>query len=554
MTPPVSPYAARPWLARYDPGTPADADPPADLLTSLRAAVEQAPDRRAVAYFDGGLSYADLDRLSSGLAAYLRDHGFTCGDRLAVYLQNIPQYVIAVLAAWKAGGIVVPVNPMYREAELANLLADSGAAVLICLEPSWHAVAAKAVATSAVHTVLTTSALDLQTRNDPRVFEGVTRQPAEGVPDLLTVARATDPSTLEPFTPGPDDAALLSYTSGTSGVPKGATNTHGNIAFNAEGTKLWNRFPDGAVIFGMAPLFHITGMVCHLASALRIGGTLALAYRFEAGVVLDAIREHRPYYTVGPTTAYLALMNHPDASPEHFASLEQVYSGGAPLPPAVVDMFRKRFGHHIHNGYGLTETSAPCIVEPPDRPAPVDPASGTLAIGVPVIGTLARIVGDDGAELPVGETGEIQVKGPMVVPGYWGRPNDTAAALHDGWLSTGDVGFMDADGWFYVVDRKKDMINASGFKVWPREVEDVLYTHDAVREAAVVGVPDSYRGETVKAYVSTRAGVAVEPAELVAYCRDRLAAYKCPRQVEILPELPKTLSGKILRRELRDQS
>ncbi|MZE79000.1 AMP-binding protein, partial [Streptomyces sp. SID5475] len=351
--------------------------------------------------------------------------------------------------------------------------------------------------------------------------------------------------------PGGGETALISYTSGTSGAPKGAMNTHGNIAHNAERMRAGAGLGDGVRVFGLAPLFHITGMVVQVATCIAGAGTLALAYRFEAGVVLDAFAEHRPDFTVGPSTAFMALAAHPSCTRDHFSSFAMIASGGAPLPPALVEKFRADFGPYIRNGYGLTECTAPCASVPPHREAPVDPVSGTLAVGVPGADTLVRILDEDGREVPFGEPGEIVVRGPQVVPGYWNRPEDTEAALPGGELRTGDIGFMDPDGWLYVVDRKKDMINASGFKVWPREVEDVLYSHPAVREAAVVGVPDPYRGESVKAYASLRPGARAEPAELVAYCRERLAAYKYPREVEILPELPKTASGKILRRELR---
>lgn len=247
-------------------------------------------------------------------------------------------------------------------------------------------------------------------------------------------------------------------------------------------------------------------------------------------------------------------MAHPEVTRDHFASFRTMSSGGAPLPPALVEKFRTGFGPYVHNGYGLTECTAPCASVPPGREAPVDKVSGTLAVGVPGPDTVVRIIGEDGRDLPFGEPGEIAVRGPQVVPGYWRRPDATAEGFPDGELRTGDIGFMDRDGWLYVVDRKKDMINASGFKVWPREVEDVLYGHPAVREAAVVGVPDAYRGESVKAYVSLRPGASAEPAELAAYCEERLAAYKYPRTVEILAELPKTTSGKILRRELRHRA
>jgi long-chain acyl-CoA synthetase len=308
----------------------------------------------------------------------------------------------------------------------------------------------------------------------------------------------------------------------------------------------------GTTIFALAPLFHITGLVCHVAAAVATRGTLAMAYRFEPGVVLDALQEHQPSYTVGPSTAYIALMAHPDVTAEHFRSFRYLYAGGAPLPPAVVGEFRRRFGQYIRNGYGLTESTAGCITVPPTREAPVDPDSGTLSIGIPVPGAVVRILDDDRNEVPIGALGELAVRSQTVVPGYWQRDEESAAALPDGELLTGDIGFMDPTGWVYLVDRKKDMIVASGFKVWPREVEDVLYMHPAVREAAVVGVADSYRGETVKAFVSLKPGETVTPDEMIAFCRSQMAAYKYPRQVDIVPELPKTATGKILRRELRD--
>ncbi|GAA0671738.1 hypothetical protein GCM10010193_25010 [Kitasatospora atroaurantiaca] len=550
----MSRYESKPWLARYDEPMRAWRAPErSTVLQIFRAAVEEVPDSTAIAYFDGRLSYREVDRLSDGIAAHLKSQGFGRGDRLAIVLQNIPQFVLALLGAWKAGGAVVPVNPMYRERELAHVLADSGAVALVCSERSWRQTVSAVVPGSGVRTVLTTCELDLQTRDDERVLGRVERCRDEAVPDLLEVARSTTDPVEDPGLTG-DDLALISYTSGTSGVPKGATNTQANLAVNAAGLGGGTALPAHGTIFALAPLFHITGMVCQVVTAMDLGGTLALAYRFEPGVVLDALLEHRPAYMVGPSTAYMALSARPDVTRDHFASFALLYSGGAPLPPAVVEGFRERFGHYIRNGYGLTETSAGCVVVPSTLEAPIDPATGTMSIGVPIPGATVWILGEDGGELPFGEAGEIAVQGPMVVPGYWNRPEETDAALPGGRLLTGDIGFMDADGWVYVVDRKKDMINASGFKVWPREVEDVLYTHPAVREAAVVGVPDTYRGETVKAYVSLRPGTDPDPQELLAYCKERMAAYKYPREIEVLDELPKTVSGKILRRELRSQN
>jgi len=546
--------ADQPWLKHFTREQIEAPEPPPSVLHTFLGLAADRPERPAVRYFDGVLGYGELDALSDGLARHLAARGFAPGDRLAVMLQNVPQFVVAVLAAWKAGGAVIPVNPMYKQAELAHILTDAGAAAVLVSETAWASSVRETAVGAGVRIALTAGEHDLQTRDDPRVL-GAPRPAAgdlHGAEDVLAAARAEAGPRPDVPLPQAGDTALVSYTSGTSGRPKGALNTHGNIAFNAHRQVRVQSLPPDAVVFALAPLFHITGMVCQLAAALAGGHTLALAYRFEPGTVLDAFREHRPAYTVGPATAFMALLARPDATAEDFASFRLISSGGAPLPPAVVESFRARTGGlYLANGYGLTECTAPCASVPPGAEAPVDPESGTLAVGVPGPGTMVRIVDDGGAEVPFGEHGEIAVSGPMVVPGYWGRPEESAAALPGGELRTGDIGFMDADGWLYVVDRKKDMINASGFKVWPREVEDVLYTHPAVREAAVVGVPDSYRGENVKAYVSLRPGVRAAPDELVAWCRERLAAYKYPREVEVLGELPKTATGKILRRELR---
>ncbi|MGR4884516.1 class I adenylate-forming enzyme family protein [Streptomyces sp. LARHCF249] len=576
-----SPYAAQPWRALLSPAQRAPVTPPPTVLHAFREAVARAPERTALAYFDGRTGYAEADALSGSVAGHLASRGIGRGDRVAVMLQNTPHFVLAVLAAWKAGAVVVPLNPMYKAGEVGHILRDSGAAALVCDGRAWSAYLREAVEGTAVRTVLTASDLDFQTRNDPRVFgppgpsagdaadaattvrrggparsspsvAGPAPLPGRHTADLATVARQGRPAPADPHLTAAD-TALISYTSGTSGTPKGALNPHGALTYNAVRQVTAHPLPEGATYFALAPLFHITGMVCELAACFANAGTLVLAHRFDAAVVLDAFLEHRPAYTVGPATAFMALAARPEVTRDHFASFRVISSGGAPLPPALVERLRRAFGFYLRNGYGLTECTAPCASVPPHLEAPVDPASGTLSVGLPGADTVVRILDEQGAEVPFGETGEIAVRGPQVVPGYWGLPADTAKAFPDGELRTGDVGFMDADGWLYVVDRKKDMINASGFKVWPREVEDVLYTHPAVREAAVVGVPDPYRGESVKAYVSLRPGARAEPAELSAYCAERIAAYKYPRQVEILPVLPKTTSGKILRRELRDR-
>ncbi|GGS34278.1 AMP-binding protein [Streptomyces griseoviridis] len=552
MTAARSRYAAKPWLDLLTDAQKAPLHPGTSLVHALRRAVADTPDRTFLAYFDGRLTYREADELSDSVAGHLAARGLARGDRVAVILQNSPHFVLAVLGAWKAGGVVVPVNPMYKAGEVGHVLRDAEAAALICSDRAWAAYLRETAAGSPVRIALTACELDFQTRGDTRVL-AFERQPAPDAEDLTAVARAGHPAPAD-RDPAAGDTALISYTSGTSGTPKGATNTHRNIMYNAERQRTGLGLPEAPVYFALAPLFHITGLVCEFGACLNSGGTLVLAYRFEAGVVLDAFAEHRPHYTVGPSTAFMALAAHPGVTRDHFASFTVLSSGGAPLPPALVEKFRAGLGPYIRNGYGLTECTAPCASVPPHLEAPVDPGSGTLAVGVPGPETVVRVLDDLGEEVPFGEQGEIVVSGPQVVPGYWRRPDATAETFPGGELRTGDIGFMDERGWLYVVDRKKDMINASGFKVWPREVEDVLYTHPAVREAAVVGVPDGYRGETVKAYISLRPGAEADPETLAAYCGERLAAYKYPRQVEILPELPKTASGKILRRELRSRN
>ncbi|MFE9859316.1 class I adenylate-forming enzyme family protein [Streptomyces sp. NPDC005780] len=544
-------YAAKPWLPLLSEAQRAPVHPAETLVHAFRDSVARAPGHPALAYFDGRLTYREADELSDSVAGHLAARGLERGDRVAIMLQNSPQFVLALLGAWKAGATVVPLNPMYKSAEVGHVLKDAEVTALICSDRAWEAyLRDTAAGAPSVRIAVTACELDLQTSNDERVLNFERLPAAYDADDLVAVARQglAAPAGRELAA---TDVALISYTSGTSGTPKGAMNSHGNIMVNAERQRTGHPIAEGSAYFALAPLFHITGMVCQLASCLANAGTLVLAYRFHPGVVLDAFTEHRPAYTVGPSTAFMALAATPGVTPEHFASFQVISSGGAPLPPALVEKFRAGFGPYIRNGYGLTECTAPCAAVPPEREAPVDPVSGTLSVGVPGPDTVVRIIDENGAEVPFGEQGEIAVRGPQVVSGYWRLPEATAAAFPDGELRTGDIGFMDREGWLYVVDRKKDMINASGFKVWPREVEDVLYTHPAVREAAVVGVPDTYRGETVRAYVSLRPGASVEPGELGAYCKERLAAYKYPREVEILTELPKTASGKILRRELR---
>ncbi|HEV7787676.1 MAG TPA: AMP-binding protein [Pseudonocardia sp.] len=550
----MSVYTERPWLARYAEGLPADIKTEyGTLLEMFAASVARAPDTEAIRYFDGVLTMADLDAASDALAVGLAQQGFQPGDRLAVYVQNNPAFVVGLLGAWKAGGAAVAINPMNKARELTYLLTDSGATALLCLEDLYENVARGVIETgdTQVRSVITASPLDWQTRNDPRLFADTRKTRHDGTLDLLELIEGNTGRKPDAPAPKPDDIGILTYTSGTTGVPKGAMNTHATMSFNAQTYREWMKLTGEDSVLGVAPLFHITGLIGHVALALLLPCPLVLAHRFHPEVVLDAIKEHRPTFTVGAITVFISLAGIGGVTKDDFASFKMIYSGGAPIAPAVTDRFEQQTGLYIHNIYGLTETNSPSHGVPLGARAPVDPNSGALSVGVPVFNTVVRILGEDGEEVPVGEIGEIATAGPQVVPGYWNKPEATAASLPGGELRTGDVGFMDADGWFYLVDRKKDMINAAGYKVWPREVEDVLYGHPAVREAAVVGVPDEYRGETVKAFVSVRPGVDVTAQELIDYCKANMAAYKYPRSIDFIDELPKTTTGKILRRELR---
>ena len=547
----MSAYDDRPWLALYGDQAPDTELEFASALEMFDAGVARDPDGTALVYFDGTVSRRELDEQSDALASALLANGFAPGDRLAVYLQNVPQFVLAMVATWKAGGVMVSINPMSRARELTYLLQDSGAKVLVSLEALYDEVARDVVPGTAVELVLTTSELEHQTRSDERLFKGMTKQRHEGTTDLAELVAQHRGQVPPPVSLAAEDVAFLTYTSGTTGVPKGAMNTHRNVVFTAQVYRDWVRFREGGSVFGVAPLFHITGLIGHVAVSMLAPVPLVLAYRFEPQVVLDAFLEHRPTCTIGAITALNALLASPAFTKDHFSSFTSVYSGGAAISPTAERRFLDATGKQVHNAYGLTETTSPMTVTPFGSPSPVDPTSGALSVGVPAPSTVVRIQDDDGTDLPIGEVGEIVAEGPQVVAGYWGKPDETAADLPGGALRSGDVGFMNAEGWVFIVDRKKDMINASGYKVWPREVEDVLAEHPAVRESAVVGVPDEKRGETVKAFVSLKAGATVTPDELVAHCKERMAAYKYPRQVVVIDELPKTVTGKILRRELR---
>lgn len=522
------------------------------MLDEFRAAVATGGDRPCLRYFDRVLSYGDVDRLSDSLAVALQDKGFARGDRVALYLQNVPQYVIALLATWKAGGIAVAINPMLTAGEVAKLVADSIPSVLIALDELYTSQVAEALAGSSVTRTVTTSPLDWQSGHDTRVLPERALAVPAGAEDLSELMDRYAGRAPDPVTPAADDIAVITYTSGTTGKPKGATNTHGNVAAGGRSYRNWFTLDSSDVVLGVAPLFHVTGLTGHIACTIVAHASLVLSYRFHVEVAADMIRRHRATFTVGAITVFIALGESAAVQPQGLASLTKIASGGAPIAAATADRFEQRFGTYIHNVYGMTETTSPVLGVPFGKRAPVEAETRALSVGKPMGSTGVTVLGEDGNPLPHGQIGELAVAGPQIVPGYWRNDAATRDAIRDGRLLTGDVGYVDENGWYYLVDRKKDMIVASGYKVWPREVEDVLYTHRAVLEAGVVGVPDPYRGETVKAYVSLRSGHTATAEELIEYCRTRLAAYKYPRQIEIVEAIPKTATGKILRRQLRE--
>ncbi|WP_327150163.1 class I adenylate-forming enzyme family protein [Nocardia sp. NBC_01329] len=531
----------------------------ATLVAAWNDRVQHEPDAPALVYFDTTLTVREADDLANALAAAFADRSVGHGERVGIHLQNIPQYALVLLALWKLGAIALLLNPMYRGRELRELVSDAEPVGIITTDRDVRQVRADVEGTT-VGWVLGTTESDLQSRNDPRVFKPETTAATEGsadhpadAPDLLTLAHeyaGRKPPTVQVHG---DDLAFLAYTSGTTGPPKGAMNSHANVRAVTTSFAELAGITSGDVVFALAPLFHITGAVVIGALALTERTSLVFTGRFHTDVAVDALREHGVTYTIGSITAFNAMMNSEYATAEDFSTIKTLYSGGAPVPPSTVARFQERFGHYIHNAYGMTETSSAVTAVPPGKSAPVDPDSGTLSIGLPMPGVNVEVVDPEGQPLPPGSQGELVVTGPQVIGGYWRKPEESEAALPEGRLRTGDSAIVDEEGWVYLVDRIKDQINVSGYKVWPREVEDVLYEHPAVLEAAVVGIPDEYQGESVAAYVSLKDGHNAQADELVSFARERLSPYKRPRVVEILTDLPKTQTGKIRRRALRDQ-
>ncbi|MBD0020944.1 AMP-binding protein [Gordonia pseudamarae] len=553
-------YASRPWLALYGDRPVFQRSTYDTALEMFDATVAARGGDIALRYFDGTATWTQLDHAADSLAAYLQVRGFRPGDRLAICTQNNPALIIGLVAAWKAGGCAALISPMSTAEEFAHLVGSYRPSALLALGDIYRDVARPALTDIAdtwpVPIVVTASPFDGQRTDDPRVLGDPARhRPADTV-DLYTLtATHTRPSIRRAI--GPGDIAVLLSTSGTTGFPKGAAITHANLTFNTQTYRNWTGLGADEPILALAPIFHVTGLVAAVALSMHLGSPLVLTHRIQPMVVADAIRAHRPAFAVAAITAYIGLADESDLTADDLRCLRLRYSGGAPIDPDTAARLEDVLGGYIHNIYGQTECTSPSHIVPPGLRAPVDAETGVLSVGIPVCNTMVRVVDDNGDEVPAGEIGELVTSGPQVISQYWDNPAATAAALAGGELHTGDVGFMDAQGWFYVVDRSTDVINASGYKVWPREVERVLLSHPLVRDAAVVAIPDDYRGQNVKAFVvvddaQDAAGSApLTEAGLIEFCRARLAAYKYPREVEVVRALPRTATGKLLRRQLR---
>lgn len=541
----------KPWLANLPAEGPDSITPDFDnALSMFDAAVQRAPRAAAIHYFDGTLTYGDLSAAADALACHLQELGFGRGDRLALCTQNNPAFLIGVVAAWRAGGASVALSPMCKEREFAHFVRDCRPKALLILDDVFEAVSTAALRELPVENIVTVSALDGQSRNDPRLFASSSRVSSGGA-DLYELIGGHDRARRPTITadPAPEDLAMIMYTSGTTGVPKGAMLSHRNLAFSAQVYREWAQLgPDDSVL-GLSPIFHISGLVGHVMVGFLLGSPIVLSHRFHPEVMLDSVREHRPTFAMAAITAYIALAD-AGADAADLDSLSALYSGGAPVSPTVLSRLEASLGKYIHNMYGQTETSSPSHAVPLGRRAPVDPETGVLSVGIPVYNTDVRIVDESDQDVPVGDVGELVTTGPQVVCGYWPNADPRTQGHGTTAFPTGDVGFMDQDGWFYVLDRKNDVINASGYKVWPREIEEVLLNHPDVKEAAVVGIPDDYRGESVKAFVVVRDGAEISELDLIDYGRRSMAAFKYPREVQFVSALPRSVTGTLVRSRL----
>jgi long-chain acyl-CoA synthetase len=489
-----------------------------NLAELLLDSAQRDPDQVAIRLDGAELTYAQLGGASAHVVGLLREHGFQVGDRVGIMLPNLPCFPVCYYGVLRAGGVVVPMNVLLRKREVAFYLEDSGAKLLFAWEGFAEDAQAGADQAGAECIVVKLGE-----------FEDLVGE-AEPVTDVAPVSD--------------DDTAVILYTSGTTGTPKGAELTHANLARNARSSSDMFGFGPEAVTLGALPLFHSFGQTCSLNATIGNGGTLTLIPRFDPGKALEIIQRDGVNIFQGVPTMYGAMLHFPDAGKYDTSSLQLCASGGSAMPVELMRGFEKQFGCKILEGYGLSESSPVASFNHPDRER--KPGS----IGTPIAGVEMKVVDDEDRELPQGEVGEIVIRGHNVMKGYWNRADATAETIRDGWLHTGDMARVDEDGYFFIVDRKKDMIIRGGYNVYPREVEEVLYEHPAVREAAVLGVPHDEYGEEVGAAVALKDGEHVSADELRQFVKDQVAAYKYPRQIWFIHELPKGPTGKILKREI----
>lgn len=542
-----SPYAQKPWLKQYDFWVPAETNyPRQSIYQVLNTAASHCGDRPATAFLGAQLTYREIKTQADKLATALARLGIGKGDRVGVMLPNCPQYVISFFAIVRLGAIVANVNPIYTPREVELVARDSGMRWLITLDVL-APVSQSIQAHTKLEQIITTSvqAFSHDHRHAPAAPAGTLSfsELIESVaqPDLPSVAIKAEA-----------DVAALVYTGGTTGTPKGAMLTHHNLFAAAVQCQVWGQefFHRGSERFLLVvPYFHVYGLVVGLVYGTWMGAWQILIPKYDVNMLLAAVNTYEPSFFPGVPTLFISLLNHHEAPHSKLGAIRRLNSGSAPLPVEVIERFEAMSGAALFEGWGMTETSA--LGTSTAMLAERRPGS----IGFPVPNTEMKIVDlETGAtEVPLGETGELCIRGPQIMKGYWNKPEETAQVLRDGWLYTGDVARMDEQGYFYLVQRKKDLILVSGYNVYPNEIEDVLFTHPAIKECAVIGVPDQYRGEAVKAFVVLKEGAAATAEDLQAFCRERLAKYKLPTFIDFLEALPKSAVGKVLRRELRER-
>jgi long-chain acyl-CoA synthetase len=548
-----------PWLEHYPPEIPHTVSYEGKTIHQYLSESAQAyPKKKALHFLGTELTFAKLYRQSLQFATYLKEIGLQKGDRVSIMLPNCPQAVIGYYGTLLAGGIVVQTNPLYMERELEYQLSDSGAKIILCLDLLYPRVR-KVKAVTEIEHIIVTGIKDYLPFPKNLIYPFIQKKQHGVVVDvehqgknhLLTkILASTKEKEIKVDINPKEDLALLQYTGGTTGFPKGVMLTHENLVSNTIMCAKWmHKCKKGEEkVLGILPFFHVYGMTTVMNLSIMQGFQMILLPKFDAETTLKTIEKQKPTLFPGAPTIYIALLNHPDIKKYDLSSIESCISGSAPLPLEVQENFEKVTGGKLVEGYGLTESS------PVTHSNYLWEKRINGSIGVPWPNTDAKIISmETGEPADNKEIGELLVKGPQVMQGYWNKPEETGAVLKDGWLFTGDLGYMDDEGYFYIVDRKKDMIIAGGFNIYPREIEEVLYENEKVQEAVVAGIPDPYRGETVKAYIVLKEGIHCTEEELDAYTRKHLAAYKVPRVYEFRKELPKTAVGKILRRALVEE-